>query len=147
MTETNELLKWTLNHKQRGHHCPACLELAGQVKTMLEWSLSTKPGFHKGCGCSLEPVTGLSERDNAPPETPPKERDNTKKAKGDTGEGAGHGGRDGSVTRPPDPPPNQDNSHTNQPKDPAPDPSNPTPPPATPPAVVYVPPVGGHIAE
>ena len=139
MTEANVLMKWTLNHKQRGNHCPQCLELAGQVKTMLEWSMTTKPGFHKGCGCSLEVCAGASERDNAPPESPPKERDNAKKSKGSTGEGPGHGSRGGSVTRPDDPPPNQDNSHTNQPKAPEPDPALPTPPPATPPDVIYVP--------
>ena len=132
MTDSNVLMKWTLNHKQRGHHCPQCLELAGQIKTMLEWSMTVKPGFHDGCGCSLEVCAGANERDNAPPNSPPKH-------KGQSGEGPGHGSRGGSVTRPDDPPPNQDNRHTNQPKAPEPDPVIPTPPPATPPDVIYVP--------
>jgi hypothetical protein len=49
------LYQWVVNSD---HPCGECDSMDGEIKTMSEWLLSRKPGFHAHCHCSLKLVTG-----------------------------------------------------------------------------------------
>jgi len=60
---------WKLDGANRGAHCPDCLELAGEVRTLGEWMNSVMPGADclqcgSGCRCSLQPSLYLPTRYN-----------------------------------------------------------------------------------
>lgn len=139
----NDLLRWDLN--PGSHHCARCLALNGQVRTAHEWQMTIGPGWHHGCGCMLTHVGSFAEKDLAPPDSVPVgqfgEGPGHGSRGGDSGEGPGHGSEGGQTGEGPGHgspaaiPPNQDDTRTNHPKDPAPDPVVPAPPPATPPSV------------
>lgn len=51
--------RWVLDARGYGGHCPDCLELEGEVRTLAEWQNSVMPGSAclqcgSGCRCSLE---------------------------------------------------------------------------------------------
>lgn len=61
LPEDNILHRWVLDARGYGGHCPDCLELDGEVRTLAEWQNSILPGSAclqcgSGCRCSLEPV-------------------------------------------------------------------------------------------
>lgn len=41
--------------------CPRCAEMEGTTASRSAWDLGLRPGFHRGCDCTLEPV--ISEVD------------------------------------------------------------------------------------
>jgi len=41
--------------------CPRCAEMEGAIASRSAWDLGLRPGFHRGCDCTLEPV--ISEVD------------------------------------------------------------------------------------
>ena len=46
--------RWVLGSRRDGPHCPDCLELEGEVRTLGEWQSSIMPGSPElqcGCGC------------------------------------------------------------------------------------------------
>ncbi len=46
--------RWVLGSRRAGPHCPDCLELDGEVRTLGEWQSSIMPGSPElqcGCGC------------------------------------------------------------------------------------------------
>lgn len=59
--------RWVLGSHGPGAHCPDCLELDGEVRTLDEWMNSIMPGssdLHcgSGCRCNLEPTVSLPTR-------------------------------------------------------------------------------------
>jgi hypothetical protein len=56
--------RWVLGSHGNGAHCPDCLELEGEVRTLDEWQNSVMPGSDclqcgSRCNCSLEPTISL----------------------------------------------------------------------------------------
>ena len=56
--------RWKLSSRGYGPHCPDCLELEGEVRTLGEWQNTVMPGSDclqcgSGCRCSLEPSLSL----------------------------------------------------------------------------------------
>jgi hypothetical protein len=53
--------RWVLDSDGFGAHCPDCLELDGEVRTLDEWQNSVMPGSgclqcRSSCRCSLQPT-------------------------------------------------------------------------------------------
>jgi hypothetical protein len=51
--------RWVLGSRRTGPHCPDCLELDGEVRTLGEWQNSIMPGSRDlqcgiTCGCGLQ---------------------------------------------------------------------------------------------
>jgi hypothetical protein len=51
--------RWVLGSRRTGPHCPDCLEMDGEVRTLGEWQSSILPGSPElqcgcGCGCGLQ---------------------------------------------------------------------------------------------
>lgn len=51
--------RWVLGSRRAGPHCPDCLELDGEVRTLGEWQSSIMPGSPElqcgsRCGCGLQ---------------------------------------------------------------------------------------------
>jgi hypothetical protein len=56
--------EWLLGSRETGPHCPDCLSLAGEVRTLGEWMNSVMPGAPclqcgSGCRCSLQSTLSL----------------------------------------------------------------------------------------
>jgi hypothetical protein len=61
LPEDNIPHRWVLEPHGYGAHCPDCLELDGEVRTLAEWQNSIMPGSGclqcgSGCRCSLQPT-------------------------------------------------------------------------------------------
>lgn len=59
LSEENIPHRWVLDSHGLGAHCPDCLELDGEVRTLGEWQASIMPGSGclqcgSGCRCSLQ---------------------------------------------------------------------------------------------
>jgi hypothetical protein len=64
LTEDSVPHRWRLGSRTYGAHCPDCLELDGEVRTLGEWQNSVMPGSAclqcgTSCGCSLEPTLSM----------------------------------------------------------------------------------------
>jgi hypothetical protein len=61
--------RWVLDSDGFGAHCPDCLELDGEVRTLAEWQNSIMPGSGclqcgSGCRCSLQSTLTMPTRYN-----------------------------------------------------------------------------------
>jgi hypothetical protein len=59
--------RWMLGSRGSGPHCPDCLELAGEVRTLGEWQNTIMPGSHDlhcgiTCRCSLQSTISAPTR-------------------------------------------------------------------------------------
>jgi hypothetical protein len=59
--------RWVLGSRRAGPHCPDCLELDGEVRTLGEWQNSIMPGSAdlqcgSRCGCGLQATISAPTR-------------------------------------------------------------------------------------
>ncbi|NMB55132.1 MAG: hypothetical protein GYA15_10575 [Leptolinea sp.] len=64
LTEDDIPHRWTLDTGRHAGHCPDCLSLDGEVRTLAEWQNSVMPGSAclqcgSGCRCSLQPTLDM----------------------------------------------------------------------------------------